>query len=70
MWIAILLVGFGGMAHAGGDKAKARQLFSSGQQHYNLGEYADALADFKEAPSATESSSRSARRRLPASPAR
>jgi len=41
-------VSLAGLAHAE-DKAKARQAFESATRHYDLTEYREALADFKEA---------------------
>src|SRR5690348_5408028 len=37
-----------GVAHAD-DRERARELFKQGSKHFKLGEYADALASFKEA---------------------
>jgi tetratricopeptide (TPR) repeat protein len=59
--VAFLLVTFVMLGRPGGslvpgvgsawamDKAKARAAYRSGSQHYDLGEFAEALADFKEA---------------------
>ena len=50
-WAAVLVVvvvALGGTARAA-DKAKAAEAFRAGTQHYDLGEYDQALAAFKEA---------------------
>ncbi|HEY1587035.1 MAG TPA: hypothetical protein VGH63_15175, partial [Polyangia bacterium] len=50
--VAVALLGVASAALADtsdADKSRARQLFQSARQHYNLGEFADALKDFKEA---------------------
>jgi tetratricopeptide (TPR) repeat protein len=46
-WCLALVLLVGGVAHA--DKAKARELFRDGTQHFKLGEYQAALDSFKEA---------------------
>lgn len=43
----LVIAGWGSVARADGGDAKAR--YMSGQSHYNLNEFADALQDFKEA---------------------
>jgi tetratricopeptide (TPR) repeat protein len=47
--VALLVLGLGASAHGDETLAKVRKLYDSGMTHYNLGEYKDALADFKEA---------------------
>jgi tetratricopeptide (TPR) repeat protein len=47
--LALVLVVSGGAARAADDVATARARFASGQQHFDLGEFAAALEDFKEA---------------------
>jgi tetratricopeptide (TPR) repeat protein len=51
--IFALLLGLGqaprAHADAGPDRAKAKAFYDSGMAHYNLSEYKEALADFKEA---------------------
>ena len=52
-WLFVLLLLTGaGVVRADGsdaDRNKAREAYQSARQHYNLGEFAEALKDFKEA---------------------
>jgi tetratricopeptide (TPR) repeat protein len=48
VWILLALLLLAGSAHAE-DKAKAREAFRVGTQHFKLGEYDQALDSFKEA---------------------
>ncbi len=48
VWILLALLLFAGSARAD-DKAKAREAFRVGTQHFKLGEYEQALDSFKEA---------------------
>lgn len=50
--VFILVLVFSAAARAApteGERANARARFATGTTHYNLAEYKDALADFKEA---------------------
>ncbi len=44
-----MLVAVTALAQSEPERVKARQLYQRARQHYNLGEFADALRDFKEA---------------------
>jgi tetratricopeptide (TPR) repeat protein len=46
---ALLVLTLSLAAFAADDRGKARDVYASGQRHYDLAEYAAALADFKEA---------------------